>query len=148
MFTEGLSYDDVLLRPGFSEVLPRDCCIRTVLCSGINLNVPIISAAMDTVTEEKFAIAIALEGGAGVIHRNLSPEEQAHQVSNVKRFLNWIIDSPVTVPYDAYVRDVRELIGKFGISSLPVVDNNRKLKGIITNRDLRLSAMILFRSWM
>ena len=137
MFSEGLSYDDVLLLPGYSEFLPRECEIKTVLCGGINLNVPVISAAMDTVTEEKLAISIALEGGAGVIHRNLSPQEQSRQVSNVKRFLNWIIDSPVTVPQNAYVRDVKELIVKFGVSGLPVVDSNGKVIGIITNRDLR-----------
>jgi len=137
MFSEGLSFDDVLLLPGYSEILPRDCSIQTVLCDGINLNIPVISAAMDTVTEEKLAIAIALEGGAGVIHRNLSPDEQASQVSNVKRFLNWIIESPVIVQHDAYVRDVRELVKKFGISGLPVVDKDGILKGIITNRDLR-----------
>ncbi|MDR0502733.1 MAG: IMP dehydrogenase [Treponema sp.] len=137
MFNEGLSYDDVLLEPGYSELLPKECSVRTVLCDGIHLNVPIISAAMDTVTEEKMAIAIALEGGAGVIHRNLNPEEQARQVSNVKRFLNWIIESPVTVPEDAHLRDVRELIAKFGVSGLPVVDKDGILKGIITNRDLR-----------
>ncbi|MCL1954620.1 MAG: IMP dehydrogenase [Brevinematales bacterium] len=137
MFTKGLSYDDVLLQPGYSEILPKDCNIQTVLCKGINLNVPVISAAMDTVTEEKLAIAIALEGGAGVVHRNLSPEEQARQVSGVKRFLNWIIDSPVTVPHDAHISDVRELVSRYGISGLPVVDSEGKLKGIITNRDLR-----------
>jgi IMP dehydrogenase len=137
MFTEGLSYDDVLLMPGYSKILPKDCNVQTVLCGDIKLNVPVVSAAMDTVTEEKLAIAIALEGGAGVIHRNLTPEEQAHQVSNVKRFLNWIIDSPVTVPQDAYVSDVRALVRKHGISGLPVVDNDGKLKGIVTNRDLR-----------
>jgi IMP dehydrogenase len=137
MFAEGLSYDDVLLLPEYSEILPRDCDIKTVLCDGINLNVPIISAAMDTVTEEKLAIAIALEGGAGVIHRNLNPEEQARQVSNVKRFLNWIIESPITVPHDAHVRDVKALTKTFGISGLPVVDSEGRLKGIITNRDLR-----------
>jgi len=136
-FKEGLSYDDVLLLPGYSEILPKECDVKTVLCDGINLNVPIISAAMDTVTEEKLAIAIALEGGAGVIHRNLLPEEQAHQVASVKRFLNWIIESPVTVPYDAHIRDVKALIKTFGISGLPVVDGDGKLKGIITNRDLR-----------
>lgn len=136
-YTEGLSYDDVLLQPGYSEILPRECDIKTVLCDGISLNVPIISAAMDTVTEEKLAIAIALEGGAGVIHRNLPPEEQAKQVANVKRYLNWIIDSPVIVEEDAFVRDVKELVKKFGISGLPVVGKDGKLKGIITNRDLR-----------
>jgi len=136
-FNEGLSYDDVLLQPGYSEVLPKECDVKTVLCDGIHLNVPIISAAMDTVTEEKLAIAIALEGGAGVIHRNLKPEEQAHQVSNVKRYLNWIIESPVTVPEDAIVHDVRQLVVKYGISGLPVVNSEGKLQGIITNRDLR-----------
>ncbi len=137
MFNESYSYDDVLLQPGYSEVLPKECNIQTVLCDGIHLNVPIISAAMDTVTEEKLAIAIALEGGAGVIHRNLPPEDQAHQVANVKRFLNWIIESPMTVPHDAYVRDVRILVKDHGVSGLPVVDKDGKLKGIITNRDLR-----------
>jgi len=136
-FTEGLSYDDILLQPGYSEILPKECDVKTVLCDGIHLNVPIISAAMDTVTEEKLAIAIALEGGAGVIHRNLAPEEQAHQVSNVKRFLNWIIESPITVPVNSHVRDVRLLVETFGVSGLPVVDNDGILKGIITNRDLR-----------
>ncbi|MDR1803807.1 MAG: IMP dehydrogenase, partial [Treponema sp.] len=95
MFEEALSYDDVLLVPAYSDILPRDCDIATTLCGDIHLNVPIISSAMDTVTEEKLAIALALEGGAGVIHRNLSPEEQARQISNVKRYLNWIIDNPV-----------------------------------------------------
>ena len=137
MFSDGLSYDDVLLIPGYSEILPRECDIKTVLCDGINLNVPIISAAMDTVTEEKLAIAIALEGGAGVIHRNLNPEEQARQVTSVKRFLNWIIESPVTVPENSHVKDVRVLVDTFGVSGLPVVDSNGILKGIITNRDLR-----------
>ncbi|MDR0465482.1 MAG: IMP dehydrogenase, partial [Treponema sp.] len=104
-FTEGLSYDDVLLLPGHSDILPKECNVQTTLCGGIRLNVPVISAAMDTVTEEKLAIAIALEGGTGVIHRNLKPEEQARQVAGVKRFLNWIIESPVTIALDAYVRD-------------------------------------------
>ncbi|MCL2599577.1 MAG: IMP dehydrogenase [Treponema sp.] len=137
MFTEGLSYDDVLLLPGYSETLPRDCDVKTTLCKGITLNLPIISAAMDTVTEERLAIAIALEGGAGVIHRNLKPEEQARQVSSVKRYLNWIIDTPVTVPEDSLVRDVNVLIEKYHVSSLPVVDKDGKLKGIVTSRDLR-----------
>jgi len=136
-YIDGLSYDDVLLLPGYSEILPRECNIQTKLCEGINLNVPIISAAMDTVTEEKLAIAIALEGGTGVIHRNLNPEEQARQVASVKRYLNWIIEAPVTVPLDAHVRDVRILIDTFGVSGLPVVNGEGKLKGIITNRDLR-----------
>jgi IMP dehydrogenase len=137
MFSEGLSYDDVLLLPGYSDILPKDCDIRATLCAGIQLNVPVISAAMDTVTEEKLAIAIALEGGAGVIHRNLPPEEQARQVAGVKRYLNWIIDAPITVPEDARIKDVNDLIAKHGISGLPVVDSGGHLKGIITSRDLR-----------
>ena len=137
MFTEGLSYDDILLLPGFSDTLPRDCDIKTTLCAGITLNVPIVSAAMDTVSEEKLAIAIALEGGAGVIHRNLSPQEQARQVAGVKRYLNWVIDSPLTVNEGALVRDVRALIVSHGVSGMPVIDDDGILKGIITSRDLR-----------
>jgi IMP dehydrogenase len=137
MFTDGLSYDDVLLLPGYSNVLPADCNVQTTLCDGIPLNIPVISAAMDTVTEEKLAIAIALAGGAGVIHRNLDPEEQARQVASVKRYLNWIIDSPITVPEDSHVRDVRVLIEKYGVSGLPVISEDGRLKGIITSRDLR-----------
>jgi IMP dehydrogenase len=137
MFTEALSYDDVLLLPGYSDTLPRDCDVRTVLCENITLNIPVISAAMDTVTEEKLAIAIALEGGAGVIHRNLPPEEQARQVGNVKRFLNWIIETPVTVGEDARIRDVIALRDKFQVSGMPVLNREGRLAGIITSRDLR-----------
>ncbi|MDR1863878.1 MAG: IMP dehydrogenase, partial [Treponema sp.] len=137
MFSEALSYDDVLLLPGYSEILPRDCDLTSCLCAGVTLNVPVISAAMDTVTEEKLAIAIALEGGAGVIHRNLSPAEQARQAAAVKRYLNWIIDSPVTVGEDAKVRDVRELMDRYRVSGLPVLDTEGRLLGIITGRDLR-----------
>ena len=137
MFEEALSYDDVLLLPGYSDLLPRDCEISTTLCGDVRLNIPIISAAMDTVTEEKLAIAIALEGGAGVIHRNLGPEEQIRQVANVKRFLNWIIENPVTVREHALIGDVKLLLGKYNVSSAPVLDDNDKLVGIITGRDLR-----------
>ena len=137
MFEEALSYDDIFLLPGYSDILPRDCDIRTTLCGNVHLNVPIISAAMDTVTEEKLAIAIALEGGAGVIHRNLTPEEQTRQVSNVKRYLNWIIENPVTVKKNALIGDVKLLLSKYNVSSAPVLDANDKLVGIITGRDLR-----------
>jgi IMP dehydrogenase len=137
MFTEALSYDDVLLLPGYSEILPRECNITTRLCADIRLNVPVISAAMDTVTEEKLAIAIALEGGAGVIHRNLSPDEQARQAEAVKRYLNWIIEAPVTVGGDARIRDVKAMMNRFNVSGLPVLDTDGKLMGIITGRDLR-----------
>jgi len=137
MFKEAYSYDDVLLVPAYSEVLPKECDVRTTLCADIKLNVPIISAAMDTVTEERLAIAIALEGGAGVIHRNLKPEVQAQQVANVKRYLNWVIDAPVTVTADATIRDVKTLMDKFRVSGMPVLDADGRLVGIITGRDLR-----------
>jgi IMP dehydrogenase len=137
MFNEAFSYDDVLLLPGYSEILPKECDITTTLCDGVKLNVPIISAAMDTVTEEKLAIAIALEGGAGVVHRNLSPEEQARQAASVKRYLNWVIESPVTVREGARVRDVKALLGRFNVSGAPVLDTEDRLVGIITGRDLR-----------
>ncbi|MDR3249110.1 MAG: IMP dehydrogenase, partial [Treponema sp.] len=136
-FQEALSYDDVLLLPGYSDILPKECDITSTLCKGVVLNAPIISAAMDTVTEEKLAIAIALEGGAGVIHRNLSPEEQARQAGNVKRYLNWVIDSPVTVMEDARIRDVKELRDRYNVSGMPVLSREGVLTGIITSRDLR-----------
>jgi IMP dehydrogenase len=137
LFIEALSYDDVLLSPGYSDILPKDCDVKTVLCADIELNVPIISAAMDTVTEEKLAIALALEGGSGVIHRNLSPAAQAQQVANVKRYLNWVIDTPITVRADALVSDIKAMMKEFNVSGMPVVDKNGKLLGVITNRDLR-----------
>ncbi len=137
MFREALSYDDVLLQPGYSDLLPRECNVETILCADIKLNIPIITAAMDTVTEERMAIAIALEGGSGVIHRNLKPEAQAQQVMSVKRFLNWIIDSPVTVGTDALVKDVKSLMERYKVSGMPVLDKDNRLTGIITNRDLR-----------
>jgi IMP dehydrogenase len=136
-FEEALSYDDVLLLPGYSDVLPRDCDVSAPLCGEINLNVPVISAAMDTVTEEYLAIAIALEGGAGVIHRNLGPEEQSRQAAHVKRFLNWVIGSPVTVGEDATIRDVKLVMARFNVSGMPVLNLEDRLTGIITNRDLR-----------
>ncbi|MDR0908230.1 MAG: IMP dehydrogenase [Spirochaetaceae bacterium] len=137
MFEEALSYDDVLLVPGYSDLLPRDCDVSIDLCAGVRLNVPIISAAMDTVTEEKLALSLALQGGAGVIHRNLKPEEQARQVANVKRYLNWVIDNPVTVYADAKLCDVKNLMQAHNVSGAPVIDHDGTLIGIITNRDLR-----------
>ncbi|MDR2803169.1 MAG: IMP dehydrogenase [Treponema sp.] len=137
MFVEAYSFDDVLLLPGYSEILPRDCNVKTRLCAGIKLNVPVISAAMDTVTEEKLAIAIALEGGAGVIHHNLSPDEQARQVSVVKRYLNWVIETPVTVNENAKVGEIKEMMRRCNVSGMPVLDKDQRLVGIITSRDLR-----------
>jgi IMP dehydrogenase len=137
MFEETFSYDDVLLVPGYSEILPRDVDVSTVIAGDISLNAPVISAAMDTVTEERMAVAIALQGGAGVIHRNLSPSEQAEQVASVKRYLNWIIENPVTVEADRTLRDVRAIMEGQRVTGLPVVDGSGKLVGIITARDLR-----------
>jgi len=123
--------------PGYSEVLPRDCDVGTVLCKGVRLNVPILSAAMDTVTERKLAIALALEGGAGVIHHNLSAEVQAKEVAAVKRHLNWVIENPVTIDENARVKDIKDLMMRHNISGMPVLDKTGRLTGIITSRDLR-----------
>lgn len=137
MFEETFSYDDVLLVPGYSDILPRDTDVSTVVAGDISLNVPILSSAMDTVTEERMAVAIALQGGAGVIHRNLSPNVQAEQVAAVKRYLNWIIDNPVTVEADRTLREVRTIMETQRVTGLPVVDKSGRLVGIITARDLR-----------
>ncbi len=137
MIDDTYSYDDVLLIPGYSEVLPRDADLGTRLAGDVVLNVPILSAAMDTVTEERLAVAMALQGGAGVIHRNLAPEAQAEQVAAVKRYLNWIIENPVTVEADRTVKDVRAIMEGHRVTGLPVVDSRGRLVGIITARDLR-----------
>lgn len=123
MIDDTYSYDDVLLIPGYSEVLPRDADLGTRLAGDVVLNVPILSAAMDTVTEERLAVAMALQGGAGVIHRNLAPEAQAEQVAAVKRYLNWIIENPVTVEADRTVKDVRAIMEGHRVTGLPVVDS-------------------------
>ncbi len=136
---ESLSYDDILLQPNYADFMAGDTNISTTLVGDVKLNVPILSAAMDTVTEENMAIALALNGGAGVIHRNLSPEEQARQVKNVKRYLNWIIDNPITVKSGMSIGDVKRITEDFGVSGLPVLDENDKLVGIITNRDIMFS---------
>jgi len=134
---EWLSYDDVLLLPGYSEVAPGDTDVSTRLTRDIRLNTPILSAAMDTVTESRLAIALALEGGVGVIHRNMGADEQARQVAKVKRFLNWVIESPVTVTRGRSVAEVWEIMQRNTISGLPVVEEGGRLVGIVTGRDLR-----------
>jgi len=133
---EKLSYDDVLLVPNYSDFFYANADVKTRIAKDIYLNTPIMSAAMDTVTEDKMAIALALQGGVGVIHRNLSYADQAKQVSKVKRYLNWIIDSPITVDKNQTIADVRIIMEKYQVSGLPVVENG-KLAGIITGRDLR-----------
>lgn len=133
---DALSYDDVLLVPGYADFLPSEADISVQLFENVRLNAPVLSAAMDTVTEENMAIALALNGGAGVIHRNLTPEVQAKQIFAVKRFLNWVIDNPITVSDKMTVGDVRRIIQKEGVSGLPVVQDDGTLVGIITHRDI------------
>ncbi|MDE6040143.1 MAG: IMP dehydrogenase [Muribaculaceae bacterium] len=134
---DGLTFDDVLLIPAFSEVLPREVNLKTRFSRNITLNVPIVSAAMDTVTESELAIAIAREGGIGVIHKNMTIQEQARQVHAVKRAENGMIYDPVTIHRDATVGTALQMMKEYHIGGIPVVDNQGKLVGIVTNRDLR-----------
>jgi IMP dehydrogenase len=134
---EGLTYDDVLLVPAFSEVLPREVNISTQFTRNIRINVPIVSAAMDTVTESRMAIAMAQEGGIGVLHKNMTIEEQAAKVRKVKRAESGMILDPVTLPLSANVSDAKASMKEHGIGGIPIVDDAGKLAGIVTNRDLR-----------
>ncbi|MGG5507985.1 MULTISPECIES: IMP dehydrogenase [unclassified Myroides] len=134
---QGLTYDDVLLVPNYSEVLPREVSLKTNFSRNITLNVPIVSAAMDTVTESEMAIAIAREGGIGVIHKNMTIEEQAKEVRKVKRAESGMIIDPVTLPLTATVGDAKKAMAEYSIGGIPVVDEQGVLKGIITNRDMR-----------
>ena len=134
---EGLTYDDVLLVPAYSEVLPRDVKLTSRFSKNIQLNSPIVSAAMDTVTEANMAIAIAQQGGIGVIHKNMSIEEQAKNVRKVKRSESGMIIDPITLHQNALVKDALALMKENSIGGIPVVDSNKKLIGIVTNRDLR-----------
>mgnify|MGYP005988687933 FL=1 len=134
---EGLTYDDVLLVPAFSEVLPREVSIKSKFTRNITINVPIVSAAMDTVTESRMAIAMAREGGIGVLHKNMSIKKQALKVRKVKRAESGMIIDPVTLPITATVADAQASMKEFSIGGIPIVDDNGKLLGIVTNRDLR-----------
>jgi len=134
---QGLTYDDVLLIPAYSEVLPREVNIQSKFSKNITLNVPVISAAMDTVTESAMAIAMAREGGIGVLHKNMTIEQQALEVRKVKRAESGMIIDPVTLPLTATVGDAKTAMRENGIGGIPVVDENQILKGIVTNRDLR-----------
>ena len=138
--SEGLTYDDVLLIPAYSEVLPRTVDLRTRFSRNIELNIPYVSAAMDTVTESTMAIAIAREGGIGVIHKNMSIEEQARQVAIVKRAENGMIYDPITIRKGSKVRDALALMNEYHIGGIPVVDESSHLVGIVTNRDLRFES--------
>lgn len=134
---EGLTYDDVLLVPNFSSVLPREVSIQSRFSRNITLNVPVVSAAMDTVTESAMAIAMAREGGIGVLHKNMTAEQQAAEVKKVKRAESGMIIDPVTLPLTARVADAKAVMKEYGIGGIPIVDDNNTLKGIVTNRDLR-----------
>jgi IMP dehydrogenase len=136
LLQKALTFDDVLLVPAFSAILPKDTSLNTRLTRNISLSIPLVSAAMDTVTEGRLAIAMAQEGGIGIVHKNLSAREQAREVSRVKRFEAGVVRDPITVPGDMKIRDVIALREQHGISGFPVVEG-RKVVGIITNRDLR-----------
>ena len=142
---EGLTFDDVLLVPAYSEVLPREVNIQTRFSRNIKLNIPIVSAAMDTVTEAPLAIALAREGGIGVIHKNMSIAEQAAQVRRVKRAENGMIYDPVTISKENTVGDALNLMRENKIGGIPVVDDDNILIGIVTNRDLRFQRDMMRR---
>ncbi len=134
---KALTFDDVLLLPAHSHVLPRDVSLKTKLTRAISLNIPLVSAAMDTVTEARLAIALAQEGGIGMIHKNMTPRAQAAEVAKVKRFESGVVKDPITISLNMTVRDVLNLTNQHKISGLPVVDAAGRVVGIVTNRDLR-----------
>jgi len=134
---EGLTFDDVLLVPGYSEVHPNEVSLKTRLTADIELNIPIVSAAMDTVTEHRLAIAISQMGGIGFIHKNMTIEQQAEEVDKVKRSESGMIVDPIVIGPDAMIQDAEDMMAKYRISGIPVVDKNEILVGIVTNRDLR-----------
>jgi IMP dehydrogenase len=138
---EALTFDDVLLIPAHSTVLPRDVHLTTQLTRNITLNIPLVSAAMDTVTEARLAIAIAQEGGIGIIHKNMTIEQQAREVLRVKKYESGVIKDPITVSPNATVREVMELTRAKNISGVPVVDGEA-LVGIVTSRDLRFETRL------
>lgn len=135
---EGLTFDDVLVIPAYSEVLPSEVSTTTNLTKNIKLNIPVVSAAMDTVTEARLAIAMAQVGGLGFIHKNMSIEKQADEVDKVKRSESGMIVDPITIDPNATIGDALNLMSKYKISGIPVVENTH-LKGILTNRDLRFA---------
>ncbi|MEM9057501.1 MAG: IMP dehydrogenase, partial [Pseudomonadota bacterium] len=138
---EALTFDDVLLQPAFSQILPRDACLKTRLTREIALNLPLVSAAMDTVTEARLAITMAQEGGLGIVHKNMTPEAQAREVRRVKKFESGVITDPITVAPDRTIREVINLTRAANISGVPVVDG-RETVGIVTHRDLRFETQL------
>ena len=139
---DGLTFDDVLLIPAYSEVLPKTVELKTRFSRNIELNVPFVTAAMDTVTESQMAIAIAREGGIGVIHKNMSIEDQARQVAIVKRAENGMIYDPITIPLGSTVAQALDIMSEYHIGGIPVVDDGNRLVGIVTNRDLRFERQL------
>lgn len=139
---KALTFDDVLLVPAHSTVLPRDVSLKTQLTRGITLNIPVVSSAMDTVTEARLAIAVAQEGGIGIVHKNMSPRAQAAEVTKVKRFESGIVKDPITISEDMTVRDVLQLTQQHRISGLPVVNPYGRVLGIVTNRDVRFETQL------
>ncbi|HEY8023484.1 MAG TPA: IMP dehydrogenase [Burkholderiaceae bacterium] len=136
LLQKALTFDDVLLVPAYSNILPKDTSLKTRLTRNISLNIPLLSAAMDTVTESRLAIAMAQEGGIGIIHKNLSPKDQAKEVAKVKRFESGVLRDPITIPATMRIREVIALTEQYGVSGFPVVEG-KTVVGIITNRDLR-----------
>jgi IMP dehydrogenase len=137
---EALTFDDVLLVPAASDVLPATADVSTKLTASIDLNIPLLSSAMDTVTEASMAIAMAQSGGLGVIHRNLDIEEQARQIRRVKRFVSGIVYSPITLSPDQTLADAKELMDRYKVTGFPVIDENNRVLGIVTNRDMRFAS--------
>lgn len=135
--SEALTFDDVLVVPAYSEILPAEVDVTARLTADIQLNIPLLSAAMDTVSEARLAIALAREGGIGIIHRNLSPEQQANEVDKVKRSQSGMISDPITLPPEATLQQAEEIMSTYKISGVPIVDRENKLVGILTNRDIR-----------
>ena len=134
---EGLTFDDVLLIPQNSKLIPKEVELNTQLSRNISLNIPLVSAAMDKVTESRLAIAIAREGGIGIIHKNMTIEEQVQEIDRVKRSESGIIVEPIVLTGDKKVKDALELMEHYHISGIPIVDYEKKLVGILTNRDIR-----------
>ena len=141
-FGEGLTFDDVLLVPAYSQVLPREVDIKTRLTKEITLNIPMLSAAMDTVTEANLAIALAREGGLGILHKNMTIEKQVEQVRKVKRSESGMIIDPITLLENSTIADALRLMKENKIGGIPIVDASQKLVGILTNRDLRFETSL------
>ena len=134
---EALTFDDVLLVPAYSQIIPSETNVRTSLTKNINLNIPLLSASMDTVTESNLAIALALKGGIGIIHKNMSIDNQCNEIRRVKRSQSGMIKDPITMHTDATVKDALQIMKKHQIGGIPIINSSNELIGIVTNRDLR-----------